>query len=274
MNKNKYIIGTGWWCSEPDQDDDRKVFGDQEIRGESFHYKWAESVTRNTSPIGIVMIDSNSPISPPKVDGLDYQYIKLNENAGHVTNMKGKYCGWSRSILLGLEYASLCDCDYFVYVEQDVLLGGEGIIEECIKHFPKNKNYMFGKETQRPQPIQQSFFIIKKEGFDRFISNYRSIKPGDPKIAPEIRFCLSTSKFCALIPKFVFFKSRSKLGKVLRPIQSILAKLIGEFAYLPVGYGRERPIGFGDDHFYFQHASADELEKYKQGQDKNGAAEK
>jgi hypothetical protein len=36
-----------------------------------------------------------------------------------------------------------------------------------------------------------------------------------------------------------------------------------QYAVLPFGYGRVRPINFSDDIFYFQHGSVDEINAYK-----------
>jgi len=265
----KYIIGTGWWCNETsniNQLDARKTIGSDEIRGQSFHELWYESIKQVATPEKIVMIDSCSPTKPPNIEEKkDIVHIELNENGGHVTNMQGKYCGWTRSVLLGLEYASLCDCDYFVYVEQDVLLSGEGIVEHCISSFNEKTNYMFGREVERPQPLQQSFFIVKKEGIDSFVSNLRRIKQGDSKIAPEVRFAMAATPFLMILPRFLFYKRKGVLGKILMRLRVYLCRMAGRYAYLPIGYGRERPINFEDKHYYFQHGTKDELEKYKQG---------
>ena len=87
------------------------------------------------------------------------EFLSLPLNAGHSTDHKGKYSGWMRSILLGLEYAYLSDTEYFVYVEQDALLYGDNIVEKCIDKM--TKPYMFGSGLGTKQPLQQSFFIIR-----------------------------------------------------------------------------------------------------------------
>ena len=68
--------------------------------------------------------------------------IRLPRNPGHATVHTGHYSGWTASVLYSLEYALAADIDYLVYVEQDVLLYGQGIIEHCIARM--RKPLMFG----------------------------------------------------------------------------------------------------------------------------------
>ncbi len=266
MSDFKYIIGTGWWCNETAIDselENRLKTGDDIIRGSRFHKIWSYSVAQYSKPDKVVIVDSNSP-TKPNLDHqlLPYVYIELNENGGHATNMKGKYCGWSRSVLLSLEYARMSNCDYFIYIEQDVLLNGNGIIEYCINSLPKSKKYMFGRDGQRPQPLQQSFFIIRKEGIDSFVSNYQSIKYSDNDICPEIKFALSSSRLFCFIPTFLFIEKSGFIGKILKRAQSFLARMLGDYCYLPVGYGRVRPIVFDDSFYYFQHGTKFDIQSY------------
>lgn len=88
-----------------------------------------------------------------------------------------------RSVLHSMSYAQNCNCDYYVYIEQDVLLSGKGIVEHCIKNM--RKPYMFGKCNTFKNPLQQSFFIIRKDYIDKFLSNIYSINYTDQKISPE-----------------------------------------------------------------------------------------
>ena len=259
----KYIIGTGWWCDKDNESDSGRVaFGNDIIRSESFHHVWAHSICKYTSPDRVIVVDSNSPISPPLDQSvLPYEYVNLNENGGHATNIKGRYCGWARSVLLSMEYASLCDCDYYIYVEQDVLLRGKGIIERCINEMGDTE-FLFGKDHDSKQPLQQSFFIIKKTAIERFISRYRSINFDDYQISAELKFAMATSPFFFMVPDSLFARVPGRFGNAVRRLQVNIAKFLGRYKYLPIGYGRNRPIVFEDEYFYFQHASLEELEKY------------
>lgn len=256
----KYIIGSGWWCSDHKENNRDKYFGDDSIRSVSFHKEWLNSINTNTFPDKICIIDSNSPIKP-KLESDKIIFITLNENGGHSTHHIGKYSGWMRSVLHSMSYAQNSNCEYYVYVEQDVLLSGIGIIEYCINNM--KKPYMFGKCNTFKNPLQQSFFIIKKEYIDNFLSNIYSINYTDKQISPEKKFALATSYFFRLIPKFIFISPKNKLLKKLTwRIQNTICKIISNYQYLPIGYGRDRPINFNDKHYYFQHANKDEINEY------------
>ena len=60
----------------------------------------------------------------------------------------------------------------------------------------------------------------------------------------------------------------SRLFTISDRVTAKLFKIINKFSfvrdydYLSFGYGRERPIDFTDEVFYFQHGSKEELEKY------------
>ena len=56
----------------------------------------------------------------------------MTENFGHPVNTVGKYSGWTRAAMIGLGYCYYNDIEYCVYVEQDALLFGKGIIERAI----------------------------------------------------------------------------------------------------------------------------------------------
>lgn len=260
----KYIIGTGWWCTEKYDEDERKIkYGDDAIRGKDFSLLWKKSIDKFTSSKRIVVVDSNSPVSNDLLLNDDsVEYIKLQENGGHATNINGRFCGWSRGVLQSMQYALFSGADYYVYVEQDVLLSGENIIGYCISKM--KKPFMFGESLDYPQPLQQSFFIIKKEKIAEFISNYMAIPYGDNIISCEIKFAVSTSKFFKLIPLFLFVKPKSNnmLSKVVRNLQIKFAAWIGNYNYLPFHGGRDRPINFDGNYYYFQHGEANEIKQY------------
>ncbi|MDX7806852.1 hypothetical protein ACW5XE_18730 [Aeromonas caviae] len=262
MESKKYIIGSGWWCNDNNvqlEQTERVLYGDESIRGESFHKYWYESINRCCSPDKIVIVDSCSPVKPPLSDDPRIVFISLNENAGHAVQHTGKFGGWLRSVILSLQYATLSDCDYYVYVEQDVLLQGQGIIEYCIDNM--SSPFMFGECKTFKNPLQQSFFIIRRDGFDSFLAKLLSMNYKDSMIMPERKFALATSPYNYLA--FLFIKMKNKfLLKATYRLQSNILKWSRKYNYLPVGYGRDRPIKFNDKYFYFQHATKDELQEY------------
>ena len=251
-----YIITTGWWASNKDVNDREIKYGDHIIRSKEFHKLWYKAVKKYANPKKIFIIDSNSPIKPDLGD--DEVLISLLENAGHSTNHIGKLCGVSRAHLLGMSIAMVEEVDYWVYIEQDALIYGKGIIEEAISKM--KKPYMFGDGFRTPQPTQQSLMIIKTEYIPIFIKNFTSIKSIDYNVSPETKFAISTSKILQLLPENLFFDIHTENLKN-RVLWKLFDKLKG-YTPLPFGYGRVRPINFNDKYFYFQHATNEELKNY------------
>ena len=253
-----YIIGSGWWCSEPDEDTRAERIGDDGIRSEGFHDLWYQSICQTSHPQKIIIIDSNSPITPPinKQDSR-IEHLRLNTNAGHSTNHTGNFCGCMRAMILGIEYAAMCDTDYYVYVEQDALLKGSGIIEYCIDKM--KTPYMFGAGEGTPQPTQQSLFIIRRDGFDTFIQRLKSIKALDNKISPEEKFEIAT---LTKLRKTAEYLASHKIHWRQVSLKEWIYKEYRGYDQLPIGYGRQRPINFSDKYYYFQHGENIELERY------------
>ena len=52
------------------------------------------------------------------------------------------------------------------------------------------------------------------------------------------------------------------IKKITWRAQNIAAKIFGNYDYLPVGYGRDRPLDMNADYLYFQHGTKEELMKY------------
>jgi len=262
-NKYNYVIGSGWWCaSTPEQDQREKLLGSDQIRGRDFHQLWYQSVTRNCSPEKIIIVDSASPIKPELADDDRIEFVSLSNNAGHSTHHTGIYCGWTRSVLLGLQYAIANDADYFVYVEQDVLLAGAGIIEHCIEHM--TTPYMFGSGAGTPQLLQQSFFIIAKPGMERFLSRLMLISWRDCEMCPEDKFVVASAQGSLRFSNFLIRNKPARGRKNLINRKIVPALIKGSIGYteLPIGFGRARPIDFSAPYFYFQHGSEEEIKRY------------
>lgn len=238
----------------------RKVTGDDAIRSSSFHALWYESICRFTSPEKILIVDSASIVAPPlNMEDQRLEIVRLNINAGHSTDHSGKFSGWMRSVLLSAEYALLCDVDYFVYVEQDVLLYGQGIIEHCAEKM--TKPFMFGAPGETPQPLQQSFFLIRRDALEQFINGIHLISERDFDIAPEVKFAIATSKRFGRVCGYL--AARNFQLWHLNKLRSFLFDGIKNFDWLPIGYGRSKPIQFKGPYFYFQHGVAQEIDQYR-----------
>ena len=154
-----------------------------------------------------------------------------------------------RTCFLGVAYECKCDEDYFVYVEQDVLLHGENIIEYAISKM--KHSFMFGNGLGTPQSLQQSFFVIHRSAFQIFLNNIDKIKYSDKLVYPELKFARIQLDW---IPNFL---TNTKIGVLWRR-----ATRCFWYDWLPFGYGRARPINWDDPYFYFQHGSKEEVKTY------------
>jgi len=256
----RYVIGSGWWCADTDErsvNPERKLLGDEAIRGVTFFRIWFDSLRRCTSPMAIAVVDSNSPVKPDLSLREEVFWLELPLNAKHSTNHVGQWSGWMRSVLLSGHYALNSDADYFVYVEQDCLLQGDGIIEHCIEHM--KKDLMFGSGEGTPQPLQQSFFILRRQGLGRFLDNLVSLRKTDRDLTPEWKFIYASWR-----PLVV----ASNLGLLENPRVRRLALRLARrffFDHLPVGTGRVRPLPSGARFLYFQHGTSEELATYLAG---------
>ena len=125
--------------------------------------------------------------------------------------------------------------------------------------------YMFGNGAGTPQLLQQSFCIIRKDGFEPFIKRLNNIVQTDQEVAPETKFIIASSNILSMLP-IIWFKElvnfNSFKGRLIRFLVNKLQKNGMSFNYLPIGYGRTRPIKFEDDFYYFQHGCEDELKKH------------
>lgn len=78
----------------------------------------------------VVVADSNSPVKPQFVHSDEQaerypklQWVELSKNFGHeAVSSAPTIGGWERSVLQGAFQAILNDVDYFIYVEQDLLV--------------------------------------------------------------------------------------------------------------------------------------------------------
>lgn len=250
----KYVIGSGWWCTQDASGGpQRKTLGDDVIRTAAFHELWYQSVDRFADPCKILIVDSAAPVRPPAhVADPRVEIVRLDENYGHATACTARFCGYTRSCLMGVAYAWLCDADYFVYVEQDCLLYGEGLIEYAIERM--THDYMFGGGEGTPQPIQQSLFIIRRPAFGRFLNGLDRIRASDREVSPEVKFA-----------RLAWDCVPARIGPIRLPrLQRRWWKLTGGLwrDRLPYGYGRVRPIEWNRPRFYFQHGSREEVDIY------------
>jgi hypothetical protein len=133
-------------------------------------------------------------------------------------------------------HAYLNDADYSVFLEQDCLIVGEGIIEDCIAKMG-NAKIMYGATS--PVRIEQSFVIIRRDYVLDFLHEFLGMKQSDKDLFTEVKF--------------------QRLQKRARAFRAVGFPAPG-FASLPFGFGRNRPIDFSEPKFYAQQWSREELE--------------
>jgi hypothetical protein len=256
------LVGTGWYASETARD--YNTAGDDVIRGIAFRPLWWRSLDTFLRPQHVFIVDSASPLksNDAAFTSTPFQRVELLINPGHAQNGKTHYCGAMAAIILGLEFALHNDVDMFLYVEQDALLFGNSIVAKT-KQALRRKDLVFGASTAKD--IQHSFFAANKKGIRHFLSALHAIDYSDNKVSPEHKFMFGASRF---LP--------SKLVGLVSPAPTHLIRNVGlrlfsavcsisrNYEILPFGYGRERPINFNDDVFYFQQGSALEVAHYKQ----------
>jgi hypothetical protein len=264
-SKHKYVISTGWWCVEKSgvRDTRVKTFGADEIRGASFFRIWHAAVDRFANPAKILVVDSSSPTLPELPNDPRIELLRLDRNAGHPSNHSGHLSGVTLAHICGMIYAYCCDVDYWVYIEQDALIHGKGIVETAIEQM--KRDLMWGSGVRIPQPMQQSMMIVKRLAIPRFLGHLTAIKARDLDVTPEMKFTIAASALLRCLPERAFYQIHSQrfIARAIRKLrQSFLSRYAGGFDVLPFGYGQERPVDFSKEHFYFQHGSQEELDQY------------
>jgi len=254
------LVTSGWFAT--DEARSYVTAGDELIRGVGFRPLWWKSVDTFIKPQHVFIVDSASPVKPDDAacTSTPFQYTELLINPGHSQNGKTHYCGAMAAIIMGLEFALHNDVEMFLYVEQDALVFGDAIVEKT-KNALRRKDLVFGSGAL---DIQQSFFAANKKGIRRFLSALHAINYSDKQVAPEHKFMFAASRFLpSPLIKLAEFTEIEKMRVAGLRLFSLVCGLTKNYAFLPFGYGRKRPINFGDDVFYFQHGSADELARYK-----------
>jgi len=215
-------------------------------------------------PENVLIVDSASPVKPndKSFTTTRHQYIQLLNNPGHSQNCLTHYSGYMAGVILGIEYALANDVEIFIYIEQDALIYGDGLINKIKKCLLKS-DLVFG-DGGKFSNIEQSIFAINRKGMRRFLSALHAIQYTDRQIEPELKFMYAASNFKHLPLLGLMSWDQPRL---LRRASTImlhrLMPFIREFEILPFGYGRVRPINFDDKLFYFQQGSVAEIERYK-----------
>jgi hypothetical protein len=235
-----YIIHSGWWCDETGQHIGSKYNeSDDRTRSPLFFDVWHESILTFAKPEKIIVVDSASPVRPELADK-DVEWVSMKRNFLHGMICDSMYGGWSRAFCLGAYYAFLNDADYAVFLEQDCLIAGEGIIESVIEKMGRKRISYGASSVVR---IEQSFVVIRHDYLLTFLNTYLRMPQSDKDLFTEVKF-----------------QRIQKKDRVL----GLLGVGRDNYMPLPVGVGRNRPIDFGEKRFYAQHWTTEELRKLKE----------
>jgi hypothetical protein len=256
------LVISGWYAST--QARAYNTAGDDVIRGTAFRPLWWKSLDTYIKPQHVLIVDSASPVKANDSEHTStaFQHVELLTNPGHAQNGSMHYSGYMAAVILGLEFALHSDVDMVLYVEQDALVFGQQIVEK-VKNALRRRDFVFG--ASRARDIQQSFFAISKRGLRPFLKKLHAIRHSDREVAPEYKFIIAASHY---IPRPLIQLARHTRIDGLRAAGlkafALASTPSRNYGVLPFGYGRERPIDFSDDAFYFQHGSAEEILRYRQ----------
>jgi hypothetical protein len=235
-----YIIHSGWWCDGSGQHIGSKYNqSDDRTRSPRFFDVWYESVRTFAKPEKIIVVDSASPVRPD-LTGKDVEWVSMKRNFLHGMICDSMYGGWTRAFCMGAYYAFLNDADYAVFLEQDCLIAGEGIIESVIEKMGKKRISYGASSVVR---IEQSFVVIRHDYLLRFLNTYLGMPQSDKDLFTEVKF-----------------QRIQKKDRVL----GLLGVGRDNYLPLPVGVGRNRPIDFTAKQFYAQQWTTEELMQLKE----------
>jgi hypothetical protein len=256
------LVCTGWYADDAPRN--YRAYGDDVIRGAAFRSLWWQSMDRFVKPAAVLVVDSASPVksNDRAHTNTRVEYIELLTNPGHSQNCAGHYCGAMAAIILGMEYAVYNDVEFFLYVEQDALIYGDRLIP-TIKQMLRTRDLVFGAPGQGGE-IEQTVFAVSRRGLRKFLANLHRIGFSDRQISPETKFMYAASKLRHVpLLGLASWDRPFAIRRLANFMIRMLLPMTSEYATLPFGYGRQRPIDFSDDTFYFQQGTAVEIDAYR-----------
>jgi hypothetical protein len=135
---------------------------------------------------------------------------------------------------IGSMYAFFNDIEYAVWVEQDCLIHGDGIIDRAVENMG-DADFSMGLWQHKLK--LETCFIVFRTG--RIFDIWKAFKE-EASPFPELRYHALTQKF--------------------------------KFRPLPFGVGRARPIPWSDQYYYAQQLTDEEIEKFSDHTKENGNA--
>ena len=255
------LVTSGWYAANEPRS--YRTAGADVIRGVGFRPLWWRSLDKYVAAEHVFIVDSASPVKPDDAacTSTKFQRVELLMNPGHSQDGTTHYCGYMAAVILGLEFALHNDVEMLLYVEQDALLFGDDIVAKT-KSALRRRDLVFGRGSE--VDIQQSFFAANKKGIRQFLSALHAIAYSDKQIAPEHKFMFAGSRM--LPSPLIRLAVHTSIDKLRRAGSLAVCRCLRSWTKLripAVRYGRDRPINFNDEVFYFQHGSIDEIAQYK-----------
>jgi len=228
-----YVIGTGWWCDGTGTHYNSKGNNSSDAtRQREFFPIWYAHIMAYANPKTIILVDSNSPVKPDfsSFDGVQVVDMLRNFPIGDKTcrnPFRTDATAAARQMYVGAFYAYLTDVDYFIWVEQDCLIHGDNIIETALESMG-DADMSAGRWDFQDYHMELSFLIMKASSVPHLFNSY--LRSNRPK--PEMKYW------------------------------DVVHQDDVNFSWLPFGCGRMRPIDFTASHYYAQHLTDKEIEKF------------
>ena len=220
MANRDYIIGTGYYHSEPRKGKSGHVVVDYSNAANFYSDIWLPNTMLGSSPLRICVTNSAStPVESPEL----VQWINLAANPGHGRfSKKRQMTGWASGFVQGALYAYMSDADY-IYKEQDCLCFGDWVPTLYRELESTGCEMLVGELVGKgwQYRIELCLTIMKWEYILPFLAQLLSEPNGSGGSCPE--------------RKFWSIKEQSE----------------GKIGYMSFGYGGNRPFEI-DDVFYIQ----------------------
>lgn len=269
-NKPSYVIGTGWWDDGNRQTHHEKYGG---LEKADFFNIWYYFLNKYSSPKKIIMMDSASPIKPKLPNDPRLEFVSLDQNYGHGSfKISGQFPGSTKAIMFGAFYTLMTEADYYVYLEQDCLIYGHGIIEKAIENMEKNNKKMSYGWFNHPAfayKAESCLIIIHRSYLLELLELLlKTPFEGDLIGIDELKFLLMAD-FEEFKKSYAIIRARNPNFKEM-DLEKLKLNNIPSFIKLPFGFGRlygydERraklPLPELPEHFYIQQFTIELLDR-------------
>jgi hypothetical protein len=235
--RQKIIVGTGWWS---DDSPSPWLIGNQATKTPEFFSLWLHLVRRYIDPADVIVVDMHAPLKPSPELRREVKWLELDQNYGSPNDIRcgtihTKYCGHTRSTIMGAMFALCCDADIYCYVEQDCVIRGKRFLDHALAGreptilvgAPTEGGVGLGGQPAAPM-YQNSLVVVGRSSLERYIRGLTDGLETDGELSPEV-----------------------KLVRDCAPVE-----------VLAIPYGRSRPIDFDAPVYYVEHLNRADLHRF------------